>query len=196
MGSKLPPWSVALLILGFTLILGITDWFSGFTLHFFVFYFMPVSFAAWYLGLTAGVATAVLCSLSWVLAGFWAGSEYPTHLHAVWNATVRLMAFLVIAFSMAKMKALVEQEKNANAQLRKAISEVKVLGALLPICAACKKIRDEKGVWHMLETYIVEHSNSNFSHGYCPDCYRKALDEAELSGGTAGSDAGMSGVER
>lgn len=45
-----------------------------------------------------------------------------------------------------------------------------MLKGIVPICAHCKKIRDDKGYWELLETYIEEHSEASFSHGLCPDC--------------------------
>jgi hypothetical protein len=54
-----------------------------------------------------------------------------------------------------------------------ALSELKTLSGLLPICASCKKIRDDKGYWSQLEAYITEHSGAVFSHGICPDCMEK-----------------------
>lgn len=60
-------------------------------------------------------------------------------------------------------------------ELQKALNEVQRLSGLLPICAWCKKIRDEKGTWRKLETYITEHSSADFSHGMCPECYEKAM---------------------
>ncbi|MCG8617504.1 MAG: hypothetical protein MI802_14885 [Desulfobacterales bacterium] len=53
---------------------------------------------------------------------------------------------------------------------RKAEHEIKELGGLLPICASCKKIRDDKGYWNNLETYIEKHSDASFSHGMCKEC--------------------------
>ncbi|MBN2809359.1 MAG: cache domain-containing protein [Deltaproteobacteria bacterium] len=58
-------------------------------------------------------------------------------------------------------------------QLEKALKEVKTLSGFLPICASCKKIRDDDGYWNKLENYISEHSNAVFSHGICPDCAQK-----------------------
>ena len=58
-------------------------------------------------------------------------------------------------------------------QLQKSISEVKVLSGLLPICASCKKIRDVKGYWKQIETYISQHTDVGFTHGQCPDCMDK-----------------------
>jgi len=55
-------------------------------------------------------------------------------------------------------------------KLEKALSEVKRLSGFLPICAKCKKIRDDKGYWNQIEEYISEHSEADFSHGICPEC--------------------------
>jgi hypothetical protein len=57
-----------------------------------------------------------------------------------------------------------------NQKLEKALSEVKELSGLLPICSSCKKIRDDQGYWSQLEMYIKDHSKAEFSHGLCPDC--------------------------
>lgn len=62
---------------------------------------------------------------------------------------------------------------SANADLRSALAQVKKLSGLLPICAVCKKIRDDKGYWQQIESYISEHSEALFSHGVCPDCAKK-----------------------
>jgi phosphoserine phosphatase RsbU/P len=59
---------------------------------------------------------------------------------------------------------------DANADLRKALKEVKTLSGLLPICACCKMIRNDEGYWQEIEAYISDHSEAEFSHGICPDC--------------------------
>ncbi|MGD9950692.1 MAG: hypothetical protein AB7U29_19790 [Desulfobulbus sp.] len=61
----------------------------------------------------------------------------------------------------------------SNIELKKALSEVKVLSGMLPMCASCKKIRDDDGYWQQIETYITEHSETKISHGICPDCIKK-----------------------
>ncbi|HOC59655.1 MAG: PAS domain S-box protein [Syntrophaceae bacterium] len=62
-------------------------------------------------------------------------------------------------------------------ELRQALSEVKTLSGLLPICASCKKIRNDKGYWEQIESFIGEHSEAEFSHGICPDCAKKLYPE-------------------
>lgn len=55
-------------------------------------------------------------------------------------------------------------------ELQAALAKVKLLSGLVPICASCKKIRDDKGYWQQIETYIRSHSEAEFTHGICPDC--------------------------
>jgi DNA-binding response OmpR family regulator len=72
-------------------------------------------------------------------------------------------------------------------ELEKALAEIKVLRGVIPICAACKKIRDDKGYWSQLEIYIRERSEAEFSHGICPDCakelYPNQFDKMYPNGG-------------
>jgi len=62
-------------------------------------------------------------------------------------------------------------------QLRMAISQIKTLRGLLPICASCKKIRDDRGYWNQIENYLLKHTDAAFSHGICPDCVKKLYPE-------------------
>lgn len=95
--------------------------------------------------------------------------------------------FLARINSMARIKqvedALREKEKEQQKlilQLRQALAEIKTLKGFLPICASCKKIRDDRGYWNQLEVYISQHTDAIFSHGLCPECaekYRAEMDD-------------------
>ena len=67
-----------------------------------------------------------------------------------------------------------------NCELQAALEEIQELSGLLPICASCKKIRDDKGYWNQIESYIMEHAKVQFSHGICPDCAEKLYPEISL----------------
>ncbi len=72
----------------------------------------------------------------------------------------------------------IEQERNRLiAELEESLSRVKMLSGLLPICASCKKIRDDQGYWRQVEEYIREHSEAEFSHSICPNCARRLYPE-------------------
>ncbi len=66
--------------------------------------------------------------------------------------------------------------QNANTELQNALDEVKTLSGMLPICAHCKKIRDDNGYWNKLESYISKHTDATFTHGICPDCAKEFLE--------------------
>jgi hypothetical protein len=70
-------------------------------------------------------------------------------------------------------QAEIERRKQAEAALQKALSEVKSLKGMLPICAACKSIRNDEGFWEKIETYIRNQTDAEFSHGICPECQNK-----------------------
>jgi len=70
--------------------------------------------------------------------------------------------------------------KSLNEELKKALSEIRTLRGLLPICSHCKSIRDDKGLWTRIEAYISDHTNAKFSHGLCPECLKEFYpDEAD-----------------
>lgn len=71
-----------------------------------------------------------------------------------------------------------EREKLVR-ELKEALAQVRTLSGMLPICASCKKIRDDKGYWNQIEEYITNHSGVFFSHGICPDCLDNQMRELE-----------------
>jgi DNA-binding response OmpR family regulator len=81
--------------------------------------------------------------------------------------------------------ALREKEREQQeliSKLQEALVEIKTLKGFIPICASCKKVRDDEGYWNQLEAYISKHTDAVFSHGLCPDCADKYKDELkELS---------------
>ena len=75
--------------------------------------------------------------------------------------------------AFAERKRAEEKQKALILELQKALAEVKTLSGMLPICASCKKVRDDKGYWKQIETYLLDHSETKFSHSICPECAKK-----------------------
>lgn len=102
------------------------------------------------------VATTIFC-LTVILLSIFAGS------YLVLRKVIRLLRDS-------------QQELADNLQqLQEALSKVKQLEGIIPICAWCNKIRDDKESWHQMESYIASHSEAKFSHGVCPECYEKEM---------------------
>jgi PAS domain S-box-containing protein len=87
---------------------------------------------------------------------------------------------LIIRDITERVAAEAERERLIK-ELQDALGRVKSLSGLLPICASCRKIRDEAGAWHNLEAYIRSHTEADFSHGICPDCRRILYPDATRS---------------
>lgn len=84
-----------------------------------------------------------------------------------------LLAIIGTVQDITERKKADELRERLIADYQKAANEIKTLSGLIPICASCKKIRDDKGYWEQIETYIMERSDAEFSHGLCPECSKK-----------------------
>ncbi len=85
----------------------------------------------------------------------------------------RVNSALTLKKEMDCRKTREQELRRSNEALQKALREVKVLKGLVPICASCKKIRNDQGFWQQLEEYLQQHSEAEFSHGLCTPCIKK-----------------------
>ena len=77
----------------------------------------------------------------------------------------------------------------AQVLVERALSDVKTLRGMLPICASCKKVRDDDGYWRQIEAYVRDHSEAEFTHGLCPGCMKEYYpDEVDSEGAVLKSD--------
>lgn len=147
------------------------DFITGENLNFSIFYLIPIGIYTWYLGSLAATFISIACGLTWPVLDMLAGAVPSFYVY--WNGLVSLGFYIIFIAIVTAIKTHIAHEMSINTELSKALSEVKQLSGLLPICASCKKIRDEKGEWHVLEGYIQKRTDATFSHGICPDCARR-----------------------
>ena len=96
---------------------------------------------------------------------------------------IEIVSYLAdIAWEIAEQKKAEEERGRLVHELRESLAKVKTLSGLLPICASCKKIRDDGGYWRQIETYIRHHSDAEFSHSICPECARKLYPDIDIYG--------------
>lgn len=88
--------------------------------------------------------------------------------------------FLAVIRDISHAKRLEQERERLITELQDAISKVQMLSGLLPICASCKKIRDDKGYWNQIESYIDKHSEAKFSHGICPECAMELYPDLDI----------------
>ena len=144
------------------------DYVSGPVIQFPAVFIIPVSLAAWYNGRLWGIALSV--GLPLVRLYFTTILDTPwSFTEAAINAGIRVavLGFLAI---------LIDRVAIQSAALS---TRVAVLEGLLPVCAVCKRIRDERETWHPLEQYVLSASKDGIHHEVCPDCapkFREAMD--------------------
>jgi hypothetical protein len=159
------------------ILLGVIDYLTGWELQFFVFYFIPVGYAAWHSSRRFSIIVALFSTIIWFLSDALAGHNYSSPLVEYWNSIIRFISFLLIALSVSEIRRRLAIEKRMTADLKEALLQVKTLRGLLPICASCKKIRNDKGYWEKIESYIKNHSEADFTHSLCAECAQKLYPE-------------------
>jgi len=114
-------------------------------------------------------------------AEFWHKNGNRIHLRVtevpVFNDDGTVLGIEGIVQDITELKHAETEREELIQRLEKALREVKTLSGLLPICAHCKKIKDENNQWHQLESYVRAHTNADFTHGYCPECYKRELEK-------------------
>ena len=88
------------------------------------------------------------------------------------DSTGQMLFVLVMVEDISERRRAAEERERMIDELQAALANVKTLRGLIPICASCKKIRDDKGYWSQVEVYVRERSEAEFSHGICPDCMK------------------------
>ena len=160
-----------------TFFVGYIDYLTGYEIGLSVFYLMPIGFIVWFDGKRSGFIISVISVFIITAADFYAGHSFQNYFVELWNSFVHLSFFAVVTILLAKLKSDFEERAAIILELQKALKEIKTLTGLLPICAWCKNVRDDKGYWKNVESYISEHSDAEFTHGICPDCLKKVSPE-------------------
>ena len=120
---------------------------------------------------------AVILSVFITIGLFYLSDIEIVFRYVILGAIVPLLVAPPIIYYCGKLIVKIakteERLRERTAKLEKALSEIKQLSGLLPICASCKEIRDDKGYWNQIESYIRDHSEAEFSHSVCPECAKQ-----------------------
>jgi len=134
-------------------------------------------------------AMLALSVIPWTVAAVLDHSD-PQFRHWAIGMVSALLVSLVLHLHLRRMwtfqedlvrqdRRLMEEKAALVRELEAALDSVKVLKGLIPICAHCKKVRNDKGYWEQVETYVRQRSEARFSHGICPDCLEAVREEVE-----------------
>lgn len=99
------------------------------------------------------------------------------HGYPIFDENSELVQMIEYFIDITERKNMEKQREQLIFELQESLEKVKLLSGFIPICASCKRIRDDKGFWSQVEAYIMEHSEAKFSHGICPECKKKLYPE-------------------
>ncbi len=116
----------------------------------------------------------------WNNVGAWIDFRLkPAFYQTIWFLFASILLLLTFIYGVFRWRlhSLQMREQILQKKVEEAVTRIKVLSGLLPICGHCKKIRDDLGYWNQIEDYVRKHSEAEFSHGLCPDCIREHYPE-------------------
>jgi K+-sensing histidine kinase KdpD len=170
-GRILDRWSERAIILWAALallVVALADYLTPPIISWTLLYLLPIFLVSWGAGRMAGLIASIVTATVWLSHDFVVASA-GEFWSAAWNNAMKIGVFVTFAIVISRVKYDIDEQTRLNNDLSSALAQVNQLSGLLPICAWCKRIR-EKGGWHQLERYIMDHSEADFSHGICPDC--------------------------
>ncbi len=136
-----------------------------------VLYIMVILVSLWYEKQKFTIIVAISCTML-TITGFFSSPAGGELWKVIFNRSLAFFSIWTVTILSLQRKKINEEKEEAVKQREKAMSELKILQGFIPICASCKKIRDEEGQWSRMELYIAKNSEADFSHGLCPECVK------------------------
>ena len=144
-----------------------------------VLYVSTILVSLWSSNKSVTYFSAFFCSILLIL-GFELSPHGETEFWiSIANRFLALFAVWITTLLATQRIEMSERKEQAQIERLNALEQLKILRGMLPICASCKKIRDDKGYWNQIESYIKEHSEADFSHSLCPECQEKVYEELD-----------------
>lgn len=162
------PWR--LLGIPLTILVALLDYYTGDELNVTLLYLAPIALASWKLGRREAIFVAAVSAMAWFVGDHLFLRQTTNLWIPFWNMVGLFGFFVTVVLILFSLRKAFTAQQQLIAELEDALSRVRTLSGLLPICSWCKKVRDDRGYWRAVEAYIEEHSQAEFTHGICPDC--------------------------
>lgn len=155
-----------------TLAIGYVDYVTGYELRMELFYLLPISYATWFVGQRFGIMFSVMAIITTEYSDIMAGKNYTNISIEFWNGAMYFV-FYVIVTLLLKLRKTIQQRESLLAELDRALGQNEELSALFPVCANCKKPRNDPEYRQKVELYIREHADEECSRSLCKECAAK-----------------------
>ncbi len=152
---------------------------TSYEFGFSAFYVIPVLIATWGVGTSRGLGFALLSACCWYSVDLTSGRPLTHEFYRIWDTINHLLSYSLVAVVTGRLKLAFQREQMLRENLDLTLKNVKELEGLLPVCAWCKKVRDDEGYWQELEAYLKPRTKAAFSRGICPACAVRLSTEIE-----------------
>lgn len=149
------------------------DYWTGFGYRMKIFYLVPISYVTWYVGKMYGSAFSIAAVMTMLNPRMASGTNSDGVTAIIWNMAAYFAFFVIVILLLSKLRSTMQQLEGFITKMQNALNAVQELSGILPICANCKKIRDDEGYWHDVDVYISRHTKAEFTHGICAECANK-----------------------
>jgi hypothetical protein len=173
------PAAIFLTALAVLAVVATVDALTPYELGFSAFYVIPVLIATWGVGTSRGLAFALLSACCWYVADLTSGRALTHEFYRIWDTLNHLLSYSLLAVVTGRLKQAFQREQTLRENLDLTLKNVKELEGLLPVCAWCKKVRNDEGYWQELDAYLQPRIKAAFSHGICPECAARLRTENE-----------------
>jgi len=173
------PAAIFLTALAVLAVVAAVDALTPYELGFSAFYVIPVLIATWGVGIYRGLGFALLSACCWYFADLTSGRPLTHEFYRIWDTLNHLLSYSLVAVVTGRLKLAFQGEQTLRENLDLTLKNVKELEGLLPVCAWCKKVRNDEGYWQELEAYLQPRTKAAFSHGICPECAARLRTENE-----------------
>ncbi len=152
-----------------TLVIGYVDFVTGYELRMELFYLLPISYVTWFVGQRFGILFSVLSLVTMVFSDILAGKRYTQFTVDIVNGAIYFV-FYVMVIILLRLQKTLQQRESLIAELDRALSVNEKLSNMLPLCANCRKVRDDAEYLRNVALYIDSHPKMEFSRGLCKEC--------------------------
>jgi hypothetical protein len=164
-----------------TMAIGYVDYVTGYELRMELFYLLPISYATWFVGQRIGIMFSVIAIITTEYSDILAGKKY-TNISIEFLNGAMYFVFYVIVTLLLKLRKTLQQRESLIAELDRALNQNEELNAMLPVCANCKKFRNDQEYRQTVESYISRHAGAEYSRSLCKECAAKTLSPIRKKG--------------
>ena len=159
--------------ISFIFLIGYLDYASGFKFNLFPLYLLPIAIISWNGNVAVTVFSSIVASVIITVKDRHNAIAYNMGIYFYWDTLIKVLMILLLSYSFWKIRRLMIEKDTLNAQLQQSLAEIRELREMIPICAWCHSVRNDKGFYEKIETYLGKVTGSKLTHGICPACTEK-----------------------